>query len=71
MVVQNYLENFNWGYPIFISVWIRSCVPVEISVPNTRYQFSAKEQNNEKLHFELDTSDEKCEVAAVQIAHYK
>ena len=46
-------------------------VPVEISVPNARYQFATEEQNNEMLHFELDTIDEKREATAVQIAHYK
>ena len=46
-------------------------VPVEISIPNARYQFTTEEQNNEMLNFELDTIDEKREAAAIRIAHYK
>ena len=46
-------------------------VPVETSVPTTRYQFAYKEDNNQPLNHELDLLDEKRERASVQITAYK
>lgn len=57
--------------PFSLAYRSEAVVPIEISISNARSQFVEEEQNNMMLNFELNTIDEKCEAAAVRIAHYK
>ena len=71
MVIQNNRKNFDRGYSFPIGLWVRSRRSVEIIIPSVQSQFTTEELNNEMLNFELDTIDEKREVAAAWITYYK
>ena len=64
-------KTSTWATPFSLVYESEAVVLVKISIPNTRYQFTTEEQNNEMLSFELDTIDEKCKAAATQINSYK
>ena len=69
MVVQNNLEELDWGYSILLAFGAEAIIPAEISIPTIRSQFAVEEQNNAMMNFELDTIDEKQKAAAARIAH--
>ncbi|KAL5567200.1 hypothetical protein UlMin_030364 [Ulmus minor] len=64
-------KNSTGATPFSLAFGAEAVIPSEISIPTVRSQFTAQEENNAMMNFELDTFDEKREVEAARIAHYK